>query len=77
MKKFITKNLFLALILGMITSSVVGNNFENMNREIPLIFIKNNTGKIIYEKPGNIYSNKIEDIDFSHFTKWILYLRNK
>ena len=61
-KKYIS-----SLLFGMLTSSVVGNNFENMNREIPLIFIKNNTGKIIYEKPGNIYSSKIEDIDFSHF----------
>jgi len=67
MKKVITKNILAVLLFGMLTSSVVGNNFENMNREIPLIFIKNNTGKIIYEKPGNIYSNKIEDIDFSHF----------
>ena len=67
MKKVITKNILAVLLFGMLTSSVVGNNFENMNREIPLIFIKNNTGKIIYEKPGNIYSSKIEDIDFSHF----------
>ena len=64
MKKFITKNLFLALILGMLTSSVVGNNFVDMNRKNPLIFIKNTTGKIIYEKPVNITS--IQDIDFSY-----------
>jgi hypothetical protein len=53
MKKFITKNLLLALMLGMLTSSVVGNNFVDMNRKNPLIFIKNITGKIIYEKPVN------------------------
>lgn len=64
MKKFITKNLFLALILGMLTSSVVGNNFEDINRKNPLIFIKNTTGKIIYEKPVNI--TRIQDIDFSY-----------
>ena len=64
MKKFITKNLLLALMLGMLTSSVVGNNFVDMNRKNPLIFIKNTTGKIIYEKPVNITS--IQDIDFSY-----------
>jgi len=64
MKKFITKNLLLALMLGMLTSSVVGNNFVDMNRKNPLIFIKNITGKIIYEKPVNITS--IQDIDFSY-----------
>ena len=66
MKKVIIKNILAALIFGMLTSSVVGNNFGDMNREIPLIFIKNTTGKIIYEKPGNIYNNNIEDIDFSY-----------
>jgi len=66
MKKVITKNILAVLLFGMLTSSVVGNNFGNMNREIPLIFIKNTTGKIIYEKPGNIYNSNIEDIDFSY-----------
>ena len=64
MKKFITKNLLLALMLGILTSSVVGNNFVDINRKNPLIFIKNTTGKIIYEKPVNITS--IQDIDFSY-----------
>ena len=48
----------------MLTSSVVGNNFEDINRKNPLIFIKNTTGKIIYEKPVNI--TRIQDIDFSY-----------
>lgn len=66
MKKVITKNILAALVFGMLSSSVVGNNFGNINREIPLIFIKNTTGKIIYEKLGNIHSSNIEDIDFSY-----------
>ena len=64
MKKVITKNILAALVFGMLSSSVVGNNFGDINREIPLIFIKNTTGKIIYEKLGNIHSSNIEDIDF-------------
>ena len=51
MKKVITKKILVALLFGMLTNSIVGNNFRNINREIPLIFIKNTTGKIIYEKP--------------------------
>tara|TARA_B110000008_G_C16853530_1_gene517784 strand:- start:272 stop:817 length:546 start_codon:yes stop_codon:yes gene_type:complete len=66
MKKIITKNLLVALLLGMLTNSMVGNNFGNMNRKTPLIFIKNTTGKIIYEKSGNIHNNNMEDIDFSY-----------
>ena len=66
MKKVITKNLLVALLFGMLASSVVGNNFGNMNRKTPLIFIKNTTGKIIYEKPVNIQNNNIQDIDFSY-----------
>jgi len=66
MKKVITKNLLVALLFGMLASSVVGNNFGNMNRKTPLIFIKNTTGKIIYEKPANIQNNNIQDIDFSY-----------
>jgi hypothetical protein len=66
MKKVITKNLLVALLFGMLASSVVGNNFGNMNRKNPLIFIKNTTGKIIYEKPVNIQNNNIQDIDFSY-----------
>jgi len=46
MKKVITKNILVVLLFGMLTSSVVGNNFENMNREIPLIFIKIILGKL-------------------------------
>ena len=61
MKKVITKNLLVALLFGMLAGSVVGNNFGNMNKKTPLIFIKNTTGKIIYEKPVNI-----QDIDFSY-----------
>jgi hypothetical protein len=66
MKKIITKKLLIALLFGMLTSSIVGNNFGNMNRKKPLVFIKNTTGKIIYEKSGNVHSNNIEDIDFSY-----------
>ena len=66
MKKVITKKILVALLFGMLTNSIVGNNFRNINREIPLIFIKNTTGKIIYEKPGDIYSSNIKDIDFSY-----------
>jgi len=66
MKKVITKNLLVALLFGILTSSVVGNNFGNMNKKTPLIFIKNTTGKIIYEKPVNIQNNNIQDIDFSY-----------
>ena len=66
MKKIITKNLLVALLFGMLTNSIVGNNFGNMNRKTPLIFIKNTNGKIIYEKFGNIHTNNIEDIDFSY-----------
>ena len=66
MKKVITKKILVALLFGMLTNSIVGNNFRNINREIPLIFIKNTTGKIIYEKPGDIYSSNIKEIDFSY-----------
>jgi hypothetical protein len=66
MKKIITKKLLIALLFGMLTSSIVGNNFGNKNRKKPLVFIKNTTGKIIYEKSGNVHSNNIEDIDFSY-----------
>ena len=37
MKKVITKNLLVALLFGLLASSVVGNNFGNMNRKTPLI----------------------------------------
>jgi hypothetical protein len=66
MKKVITKKILVALLFGMLTNSIVGNNFRNINREIPLIFIKNTTGKIIYEKPGDVYSSNIKEIDFSY-----------
>ena len=73
MKKVITKNLLVALLFGMLTSSAVGSNFGNMNRKTPLIFIKNTTGKIIYEKPVNIKSNNIQDIDFSYLKNGYLH----
>ena len=65
MKKVITKNILVAFLFGMLTSSLVGNNFGNMNRKTPLIFIKNTTGKIIYEKPVNNHGSNIQGIDFS------------